>query len=176
MHYPRTAFSADNVSETITPTDSAAVIGQRTGLSPLDIAAANSLIQSDAAAGGAGGGATARLDPNTAIVVVLPHVAGEVKTVDGQTVTVTQRDGTTATIHVDGDTTYLVNGVAGTLSDIKVGSFIAAEGTQRADGSLDAAAIRSGFRGHDGNGGPGFPDHDGLGVPNASPAPSDSAG
>ena len=112
----------------------------------------------------------------TAIVVVLPHVAGEVKTVDGQTVTVTQRDGTTATIHVDSDTTYLVNGVAGTLSDIKVGSFIAAEGTQRADGSLDAAAIRSGFRGHDGNGGPGFPDHDGLGVPNASPAPSDSAG
>ena len=50
MHYPRTAFSADNVSETITPTDSAAVIGQRTGLSPLDIAAANSLIKAAAPA------------------------------------------------------------------------------------------------------------------------------
>lgn len=112
----------------------------------------------------------------TAIVVVLPHVAGEVKTIDGQTLTVTQPDGTTATIHVDGDTTYLVNGAAGTLSDIKVGSIIAAEGTARSDGSLDAAAVRSGFGGHGGRGGPGFPDHDGPGDPNASPAPSSSAG
>lgn len=113
----------------------------------------------------------------TAIVVVLPHVAGEVKTIDGQTLTVTQKDGTTATIHVDGDTTYLVNGAAGKLSDIKVGSVIAAEGTLRADGSLDADAVHSGFGGHGGRGGPGFPgDHDGQENPNASPAPSSSAG
>jgi hypothetical protein len=113
----------------------------------------------------------------TAIVVVLPHVAGEVKTIDGQTLTVTQPDGTTATIHVDGDTTYLVNGVAGKLSDIAVGSFIAAEGTLRADGSLDADAVRIGFRGHDGGRGHGFPGgHDDQLAPNASPAPSSSAG
>ncbi|MEE9321902.1 MAG: Dot/Icm T4SS effector Zinc-dependent metalloprotease LegP [Granulosicoccus sp.] len=42
MHYPRTAFSIDG-SETITPTDSSATIGQRNALSPGDIAAANSL-------------------------------------------------------------------------------------------------------------------------------------
>jgi len=42
MHYPRTAFSIDG-SETITPTDPTAVIGQRNGLSAGDIAAANSL-------------------------------------------------------------------------------------------------------------------------------------
>jgi len=42
MHYPRVAFSTDG-SETITPTDPAAVIGQRNGLSAGDIAAANSI-------------------------------------------------------------------------------------------------------------------------------------
>jgi astacin (peptidase family M12A) len=43
MHYPRTAFSFDNRSETITPVDPNAQIGQRTALSAGDIAAANSL-------------------------------------------------------------------------------------------------------------------------------------
>jgi len=122
----------------------------------------------------------------TAIVVVLPHVVGQVKTIDGQTLTVTQPDGTTATIHVDGSTTYTVDGVAGKLSDVKVGAFVGAEGTLRADGSLDAATVHSGFGGrggpggpggHDGFRGPGFPgDHDGQMGPNASPAPSNSAG
>ena len=42
MHYPRNAFGRSG-AETITPTDASAVIGQRTGLSPGDIAAANSM-------------------------------------------------------------------------------------------------------------------------------------
>jgi hypothetical protein len=42
MHYPRNAFSTDG-SDTITPANPAASIGQRTALSPGDIAAANSL-------------------------------------------------------------------------------------------------------------------------------------
>ena len=42
MHYPRDAFSVDG-SDTITPTDPAAQIGQRNGLSPGDIAAAESI-------------------------------------------------------------------------------------------------------------------------------------
>lgn len=42
MHYPRTAFGVGG-SETITPTNAAAVIGQRTALSAGDIATANSL-------------------------------------------------------------------------------------------------------------------------------------
>ena len=107
----------------------------------------------------------------TAIVVVLPTVVGEVTAVDGDTIKVTQPGGTTATIHVDGTTKYQVNGASGALSDIKVGSFIVAEGTQRTDGSLDAAAIHAGDRGK----GPGLPggrhlpdDQD----PDASPAPS----
>lgn len=42
MHYPRDAFSVDG-SDTITPVDATAAIGQRTGLSAGDVAAANSL-------------------------------------------------------------------------------------------------------------------------------------
>ena len=109
----------------------------------------------------------------TAIVVVLPTVVGQISAIDGSTITVTQPGGTTATIHVDGDTTYRVDGSTGSLSDLKVGSFVVAEGTQRTDGSLDAAAIRAGeirFRG------PGFPGgHDGGKGPKASPAPSSGA-
>ena len=42
MHYPRKAFSKNNL-ETITPVDASAQIGQRTALSPLDIAAVAAL-------------------------------------------------------------------------------------------------------------------------------------
>ena len=110
----------------------------------------------------------------TAIKVVLPTVVGEVTAIDGNTITVTQPGGTTATIHVDGDTTYQVNGAAGALSDVKVGSFIAAEGTQRTDGSLDAAAVANGRPRHQGPGLPGRPAR-GRQDPNASPAPSSGA-
>ncbi len=109
----------------------------------------------------------------TAIKVILPTTVGEVTAIDGDTITVTQPGGTTATIHVDGDTTYQVNGAAGALSDIKVGSIIAAEGTQRSDGSLDAAAVRAGDRGIKGRGFHG--DRHLPKDPNASPAPSSGA-
>ena len=71
-----------------------------------------------------------------AIRVVLPHVGGQVSAVSGSTITVTERDGTTATIHVDSATTYQVEGVtSATLSDIKVGDFVVAQG-DAADGWL----------------------------------------
>lgn len=108
----------------------------------------------------------------TAIVVVLPTVVGKVTAIDGQTLTVTQPGGTTATIHVDADTTYRVDGSTGALSDLKVGSFIVAEGSQRSDGSLDAAAVQVGEI----RIGPGFPGgHGGGKAPAASPAPSSGA-
>ena len=114
----------------------------------------------------------------TAIRVVLPSVAGVVTAIDGNTLTVTQKDGTTATIHVGDTTTYRVNGATGALSDIKVGSIIAAEGTLRTDGSLDASTVGSGFGGHDGHGRGSKGDHDGDGTtdPNASPATSATPG
>ncbi len=112
----------------------------------------------------------------TAIRVVLPTIAGEVTAVSGSTIAVTGKDGTTGTIHVDGDTTYEVNGTAGkALSDITVGAFIVAEGTLRADGSLDADAIHSGFRGgrNGFRGGREFGDHPAN--PDATPTPSSTA-
>jgi hypothetical protein len=106
----------------------------------------------------------------TRVAVVLPTVVGEVTAVNGSTITITQRGGTTATIHVDADTTFRVDGAAGTLSDVKVGSIVIAEGTQRADGSLDATRVGTGFERGPGKVRDRLNGKDGA----ASPAPSSS--
>jgi hypothetical protein len=104
-------------------------------------------------------------------VVILPTVVGQVSAVNGDTITVIQRGGTKATIHVEGSTTYQVNGAAGKLSDVKVGSIVIAQGTQRSDGSLDAANVRTGDRPAAGSR-PNWK-RDGAAKPGASlPAPS----
>jgi hypothetical protein len=109
----------------------------------------------------------------TAIKVVLPAIGGEVTAVADNTITVTSKDGTTGTIHVDGDTTYEVGGTTGkALSDITVGSFVIAEGTLRADGSLDADTVHSGLRGMRDGFGPGRGFHDRLADPSATPTPT----
>ncbi len=116
----------------------------------------------------------------TAIHVVLPAIAGQVTAVNGDTVTVTQPGGATATIHLGSGTTYQL-GAAGARTDVKVGAFIVAEGVQRTDGSLDAAAVHiGGPRGPKGGfpvgpGGPGAP-RDIDPVPGASTAPSTQPG
>lgn len=112
----------------------------------------------------------------TAVNVVLPSVVGQVTAVDGDTLTVTQPGGTSAKIHVDGKTTYRVDGAAGTKAAVKVGSWVLAEGSQRSDGSLDAVAVRTGLGGRGGSMGRGFPGFPGgPQAPAASPAPSTSA-
>jgi hypothetical protein len=78
-----------------------------------------------------------------AIAVILPHVGGEVTAIDGSTITVEGRDGTTATITVDGDTTYEVDGDRATLADVELGMVLIAEGTENADGSLTAIAVKA---------------------------------
>jgi hypothetical protein len=83
------------------------------------------------------------------IEVVLPHVAGQVKTVNGTTVTLTQRNGT-LTVHLSNSTTYtnVTWGTSGptssaaTVSDVQAGKFIVAEGTKNSDGSLNATSVR----------------------------------
>jgi len=81
----------------------------------------------------------------TTVKVKLPHIGGGVIAKTSDSITVKDPDGTTRTIHVTGSTTYQVKGQAtGSLSDIAVGDQINAEGTLRADGSLDAVAIHSG--------------------------------
>jgi uncharacterized protein DUF5666 len=112
----------------------------------------------------------------TAIKVVLPTIGGEVTAVSDSTITVTGRDGTTGTIHVDGDTTYEVDGTTGqALSDVEVGDFVIAEGALRDDGSLDADVVHNGFhRGRDGFG-PGRGPWDKDADPNATPTPTPSS-
>jgi hypothetical protein len=108
----------------------------------------------------------------SAVWVRLPHVAGSVTAITGSTITLSRRDGTTVTIHVGSTTTIRVAGVDNAkLSDIKTGMAIAVEGTQRADGSIDATAIGAGKLGALGKG----PGHD-RNAPNASPVPAASGG
>ena len=98
------------------------------------------------------------------LAVILPHLGGLVTAIDGSTITVSQRDGTTATIKVTGDTTYMVAGATATLADVKVGMVLLAQGTENSDGSLTAAAVRAGTLGDRGPGKGGFGpgrDHDG---------------
>lgn len=84
-----------------------------------------------------------------AINVVLPTVAGEVTAKTASTITVRGRDNASHTIHVGSGTTYNLSGVTTAhLSDITVGMRIVAEGTQRADETLDAIVVYGGsFRG-----------------------------
>ena len=115
----------------------------------------------------------------TKLAVVLPHAGGTVTGVSSTSITVTQRDGSTATIKVGSSTTYEVGGTAGkALADVKVGMLVGAVGTLNTDGSLTATAVRAidpaTFQGnghHDGRG----PWGNGAG-PDASPdASADSS-
>jgi hypothetical protein len=78
-----------------------------------------------------------------AIVVIPPHAGGEVTAVSGSTITVEQRDGTTATITVNADTEYQVNGDDATLADIEVGMFLVAQGSENASGDLTATEVKA---------------------------------
>jgi len=69
----------------------------------------------------------------TAIQVILPHVDGTVKVVNGNTITVTQRDNTTRDITVDGSTAYKLAGAPSSLSAVSVGAQIDAQGTTTND-------------------------------------------
>ena len=82
----------------------------------------------------------------TGIDIVLPVVFGEVTAKTSDSITVKLPDGTSTTIHVGSGTTYRVGGVDNaTLADVAVNSRIVAQGTKRADGSLDAVSVGSGF-------------------------------
>ena len=114
------------------------------------------------------------------IRVVLPVVGGQVTAVGSDSITVDQKGGASATIHVSASTTYDVDGNSSAkLSDVTVGSFVVAEGTQRSDGSLDASAVHAGTRGVRGPGGMGpmfrgGPNDNDQGHPGANPSASPS--
>jgi hypothetical protein len=81
----------------------------------------------------------------TAIAVVLPSVIGQATAVDGDSITLSQPDGSSVTVHVDGSTEFTVGGETGkAAADIEVGMIVAASGEENSDGSLDASRIRAG--------------------------------
>jgi hypothetical protein len=71
-------------------------------------------------------------------------VSGTVKSKTSDTIVLTTRDGSTATVKVSSSTTYQVTGVTNaTLKDVAVGAYAAAEGTKGSDGSISAIAVRA---------------------------------
>lgn len=81
----------------------------------------------------------------TAIAVVSPSVFGQVTAVTGDSITLSQPDGSTVTVHIDSATEFTIGGETGkALSDVEVGMIVAASGEQNSDGSLDAARVRAG--------------------------------
>jgi hypothetical protein len=165
--------TADGWTRTITPTSTTTITKAGATITVADLAVGDQVAFSQ----------TRQTDGTytiDAIRVILPSVGGQVTAIDGNTITVTQRDGTTATIHVDGTTTYQVDGVTtAKLSDIKVGDFVVAQGTLRTDGSLDASMVAGGFRGGPGMGGHGMGPgdwNDGGAAPSASPSATTTPG
>jgi hypothetical protein len=81
----------------------------------------------------------------TQVTISLAHLNGVVASKTASAITITLRDGSTRTVHVDATTTYRVAGVqAASLSDVSVGDRINAQGTLRANGSMDAVAVQGG--------------------------------
>jgi hypothetical protein len=84
----------------------------------------------------------------TTVVVELARVGGQVTAKSSSTITIEQRDGSSLTIHVDGDTDYTVAGDEdATLADVTVEMWLVASGEERSDGSFDAATVRAAAEG-----------------------------
>jgi hypothetical protein len=78
----------------------------------------------------------------TKLAVVLPETAGTVTAVGTDSITITRRDGTTETVGTTASTTYRLGGAAGSRSDLKVGSLIAAVGERGSDGRITATTVQ----------------------------------
>ncbi len=80
------------------------------------------------------------------IDIDVPHLAGQVVSVSGNVITVSDREGFYRTIDVSSATTYAKSGASSTLSAVTVGSFIGAEGSIASDHTtLDASSVTIGL-------------------------------
>ena len=83
----------------------------------------------------------------TVVSIRLDELGGELTSKASGSITVKRREGSSRTIHVGSGTVYKVRGAqvsAPSLADIAVGNRVHAEGTLRADGSLNAIVVRVG--------------------------------
>ena len=110
----------------------------------------------------------------TSVQIAPAMVSGDVTAKTSTSITVRLAGGTTTTIRVSSATTYRVAGKASaTLADIAVGSRIVAQGTQNADGSLQATHVASMPAGAGwGPGGAGFGGHGPMMGPGGQGAPT----
>jgi len=80
------------------------------------------------------------------IDIDVPHLAGQVVSVSGNVITVSDQEGFYRTIDVSSTTTYVKSGASSTLSEVTVGSFIGAEGSIASDHTtLDASSVTIGL-------------------------------
>ncbi|MEA2630765.1 MAG: hypothetical protein QOE66_984 [Chloroflexota bacterium] len=81
----------------------------------------------------------------TSISIDLADAGGKVTAKTTGSITVLGGNGKSIVIHVTSSTTYEIRGQAtAALAGIAVGDYIAAEGTLRSDGSLDAVSVQAG--------------------------------
>ncbi|HEY6058406.1 MAG TPA: DUF5666 domain-containing protein [Candidatus Limnocylindrales bacterium] len=135
-----TVTARDGSTWTVTVTDATKYSVGKNGGSRSDVKAG--LVVEVEGTSGSGNSITA-----STVRVQPAMVFGEVTAKTSSTITLSGRDGSTTTVHVDGSTSYTLPGVdSAGLSDITVGMQIVAQGTKRTDGSLDASAILAGPR------------------------------
>lgn len=78
----------------------------------------------------------------TALSVHLPMVAGTVSAIDGNSLTVKQRDGSTRTVTLTGSTAYKLGPTDGKKSDLKVDSVVVVSGTEGPGKDFSATTVR----------------------------------
>ncbi len=86
----------------------------------------------------------------TRVDIELPGYRGQVTAVSGSTITVKDRNGTTYTIKTTSSTSFEMAGQSASLSDVKTGEQMSAEGTLNSDNSLNAETVQielPGYRG-----------------------------
>jgi uncharacterized protein DUF5666 len=69
---------------------------------------------------------------------------GRITSITGNSIDITHRDGSSATIVTTGNTTFVRNGQPASLDDFVAGDFIAARGMQNGNGAFVADAVRGG--------------------------------
>jgi hypothetical protein len=100
----------------------------------------------------------------------MPTVLGTVKSVSGDSFTVTAQDGTNITVEVNKATTYFDVGVSSpTISDVTVGQHVAVFGTEGSD-SITATKVAIGTPAFGGRSGPS-PKGDALQPPTGRSGP-----
>jgi hypothetical protein len=83
------------------------------------------------------------------------HLGGKLSAINGNTFSVTNREGETQTFTVTADTKYVRNGEAATLSSFQVNDFVSAEGAKDASGQFVATTVLGGDKPPRGPGGRG---------------------